>query len=162
ALEARGRYFPSLDVMAVATVLGVPPGRIKPVVGDDNEGGLLEGVRFDDKLFVPTDKRGLMRVNYYGGDGTFANYSIADIVDGKTPPGALKDKVVLVGATAQGTFDQRVTPFQKITAGVETHANAIENMLQHTYLRRGSAVEALEVGFLVLLAIAFGFVFART
>ncbi len=162
-LETRGHYFPSLDVMTVATVLGVPPSRIKPVTADDEPGGgLLAGIRFDDKLYIPTDRRGLLRVNYYGGDGTFTNYSIADIVDGKIPPGALKDKVVLVGATAQGTFDQRVTPFEKITAGVETHCSAIENMLQKSYLHRDSLVEALEVLFLIVLALGLGLVFART
>src|SRR5207245_3701803 len=67
--------------------------------------------------------------------------------------GALKDKVVLVGATAQGTFDQRVTPFAKISAGIETHCNAIENMLAGTYLQRTTLVEGLEVVFLALLAI---------
>ena len=159
AIQSRGRYFPSLDVMAVATVLGVPTREIEPITSDD-EVGLLAGVRVG-KLFVPTDHRGLLRVNYYGGDGTFVNHAIADIIDGKTPAGALKDKIVLIGATAQGTFDQRVTPFQKITAGVETHASAIENMLQGTYLKRTSAIEALEVAALVLFALGFGFIFAR-
>ena len=159
AIQSRGRYFPSLDAMAVATVLGVPAREIEPITSDDDL-GLIAGVRIG-KLLVPTDHRGLLRVNYYGGDGTFVNHSIADIIDGKTPPGALKDKIVLVGATAQGTFDQRVTPFQKITAGVETHCNAIENMLTGSYLKRTSAIEALEVVFLVLLAFGFGLVFSK-
>ena len=77
---------------------------------------------------VPTDERGLMEINYFGKDKTFDNYSIAAIMDGKYDA-ALKDKIVVVGATAVGTFDQRVTPLNKITAGVETHANAIETLL---------------------------------
>jgi adenylate cyclase len=159
AMNVRGKYLPSLDTMAVATALGVPARDIEPITAD-GELGLLAGVRIGKK-FVPTDERGLLRLNYYGGDGTFANYAIADIIDGKIPPAALKDKIVLVGATAQGTFDQRVTPFQKITAGVETHCNAIENMLEGTWLKRGTDVLAAELVLLIVLAVVFGFVFAR-
>jgi adenylate cyclase len=162
ALLARGTYLPSLDVMTVATVLGVPASRIRLLTDDSQkDSGMLRAVSFDDKLLVPTDQRGLLRVNYYGGDGTFVNYPIADIVDGKTPPGALKDKVVLVGATAQATFDQRVTPFQKITPGVETHANAIENMLAGTYLKRTFSTEMAETFLLIGLALLLGLVFAH-
>lgn len=162
AIQARGRYFPALDAMLVAGYLGIKPERIVPVLTNDSAGGgELDGVDFDGKVYVPTDFRGLMKINYYGGDGTFANYSIVDIVEGRTPPGALKGKVVLVGATAQGTFDQRVTPFNKITAGVETHANAVETILSKRFLVRDVTVQALEVLFLVGLALLLAFIFAR-
>lgn len=161
AIQVKGRYFPSLDAMLAAAWLGVKPERIVPVTADDTGEGLIDGLDFDGKLFVPTDRRGLMKINYYGGDGTFRNWSIADIIDGKVPAGELRGKVVLVGATAQGTFDQRVTPFQKITAGVETHANAVETMLAKNFLRRDGVVMGLEVVFLLLLALFFAWVFAK-
>ena len=161
SLQVRGRYLPSLDAMLVAIALGVKPGRIVPVVSTEQaNGGDIDHVDFDGKLDVPTDARGLMPINYYGGDGTFENVSVADILDGseRTP---LKDKVVLVGATAQGTFDQRVTPFNKITAGVETHANAVETMLSRSFLHRDVVVQGCEVLFLFALALLLAFVFAK-
>ncbi len=162
AIQARGRFFPSLDAALVAVYLGIPSSRIIPVVTSDVEGGGdLDGVDFDGKMYVPTDARGLMPINYYGGDRTFTNYSIADVIEGKTPTGALRGKVVLIGATAQGTFDQRVTPFQKITSGVETHANAIETMLSKRFLSRDVTVQAVEVLCCLLLALLFAFIFAR-
>ena len=162
-IRVRGRYLPSLDSALVATVLGVPSSRIVPVSADDGSSGRgnLDGVDFGGKLFVPTDFRGLLQINYYGGDSTFSNWSIADIIDGKLPPGALRGKVVLVGATAQGTYDQRVTPFMKITAGVETHANAVETMLSRNFLRRDVVVQGVEVFVLVLLSLVFAWLFAR-
>ncbi len=161
SLQTRGRYFPSLDAMLVAIALGVKPGRIVPVVTTEQaNGGDIDHFDFDGKLDVPTDARGLMQINYYGGDGTFENVSIADIIDGSEKTN-LKDKVVLVGATAQGTFDQRVTPFNKITAGIETHANAVETMLSKNFLRHDVVVQACEVLFLLLLALLLAFVFAR-
>ncbi len=161
SLQTHGRYFPSLDAMLVAIALGVAPGRIIPVVTTDQvNGGDLDYFDFDGKLDVPTDARGLMQINYYGGDGTFENVSIADIIDGSEKVN-LKDKVVLVGATAQGTFDQRVTPFNKITAGIETHANAVETMLSRNFLRRDVVVQACEVLFLFGLALVLAFLFAK-
>ncbi len=58
---------------------------------------------------------------------------------------ALKDKIVLVGATAMAIGDLRNTPFQSGSAsymGVEVHANIIDNLLHdsergRTFLARG-------------------------
>jgi adenylate cyclase len=68
---------------------------------------------------------------------------------------------VLVGATAQGTFDQRITPLNKITSGVEIHANVVENILSGRFLRRGLPVDLGEVAFALLLALLFALLFAK-
>ena len=115
---------------------------------------------FGGKIRVPVDGRGLMAINYVGKEHTFDNFSIADIMNGKKDA-ELKGKVVLVGATAQGTFDQRVTPLNKITSGVEIHANVVENILTQRFLRRGLAVDLGEVGFALALAVLFAILFAR-
>ena len=163
AMRVRGRYLPSLDAVLVAAALRIPPSRIVPVAADDGSGGRanVDGFDFGGKLFVPTDFRGLLQINYAGGDGTFATWSVADILENKLPPGALRGKVALIGATAQGTFDQRVTPFMRITSGVETHANAVETMLSSRFLRRDVVLQGIEVLTLVALALAFAWIFAR-
>ena len=73
-------------------------------------------------------------IDYFAPIGHFANYSDRRHHGRQARPGS-QDKLVLVAATAQGTFDQRVTPLDKITAGVEVHANAIETILSQRYLR---------------------------
>ncbi len=161
AMQVGGRILPSLEVTLLALALDVKPERIVPVVTDETGLGIIDGIDFDGKLTVPTDARGLMRINYYGGDGTFTNYSVADIIDGRTPPGALKNKIVMVGATAQGTFDQRVTPFMRMTAGLETHCNALQTMLDRRFLRRDVFISAMEAIALLALGIFFSFIFAR-
>ena len=154
------RYYPSLDTSLAAIALGLEPQDVIPVTQTPEEGALLDFVDFGGKLRVPVDGRGLMTINYLGKDRTFENYSIADIMDGKKDAD-LRDKIVLVGATAQGTFDQRVTPLNKITSGVETHANVVENLLSGRFLRRGLGVDLVEVGLALVLALAFAFLFAR-
>jgi adenylate cyclase len=160
AMQIGGRIFPSLDAAVVAIALGVKPQDITPVTSNEKDGD-IEHVAFGDKLEVPTDARGLMTINYFGSKKkAFEHYSIADIMDGKYD-GQLKDKVVLVAATAEGTFDQRVTPLDKIIPGVETHANTVETMLSKRFLVRGNLVQTAEVLILLVLALGFALVFSR-
>jgi adenylate cyclase len=154
------RYFPSLDASLAAIALGLGPQDIIPVTQTPEEGALLEFVDFGGKVRVPVDGRGLMAINYLGKDHTFENLSIADIMNGKKDA-EIKGKIVLVGATAQGTFDQRITPLNKITSGVEVHANVVENILSGRFLRRGLAVDLGEVAFALLLALLFALLFAK-
>ena len=164
AIQVRGRVFPSLDAMLVAVTLGVAPDQIVPIASDD--GGStgrahLADLAFGSKLIVPTDARGQLQINYSGGQAAFSHYSVADIIEGRTAPAALTGKVVVVGVTAQGTFDQRVTPFEKHAPGVETHANAVETMLSRKFLRRSASVRLLELLVLLVLALLLAWMFAR-
>jgi adenylate cyclase len=154
------RYYPSLDTALAALALGLSPRDVIPLTQTPEEGALLDSVDFGGKVRAPVDGRGLMTINYVGRDRTFDNYSIAEIIDGKRDHD-LKGKVVLVGVTAQGTFDQRVTPLNKISSGIETHANAVENILTGRFLRRGLAVDVGEVLFAQAIALVFAFLFAR-
>jgi adenylate cyclase len=154
------RYYPSLDTALSAVALGLKPRDVIPLTQTPEEGALLEAVDFLGKVRAPVDGRGLMTINYVGRDRSFENYSIAEIIDGKRDH-ELKGKVVLVGVTAQGTFDQRVTPLNKISSGIEMHANAVENILTGRFLRRGLWVDVGEVLFAQALALVFAFLFAR-
>src|SRR5262249_28094319 len=67
----------------------------------------------------------------------FPRYSIADIVNGRetaAPPEAFRHKIVLIGATAVGLSDLRITPFDPAFPGVETHATIIDNILRQRFL----------------------------
>ncbi|HZR11444.1 MAG TPA: adenylate/guanylate cyclase domain-containing protein [Myxococcales bacterium] len=154
------RYYPSLDTALAAVALGLKPQDVIPLTQTPDDGALLEAVDFGGKVRAPVDGRGLMTINYVGRDRTFENYSIAEIIDGKRDHD-LKGKVVLVGVTAQGTFDQRVTPLNSISSGIEMHANVVENILTRRFLRRGLAIDVGEVLFAQALALVFASLFAR-
>ena len=154
------RYYPSLDASLAAVAFGLGPQDIIPIAQTPEEGSLLESIDFGGRVRAPVDGRGLMAINYLGKDRTFENYSVADIMDGRKDA-ELRGKIVLVGATAQGTFDQRITPLNKITSGVETHANVVENIVSGRFLRRGLAVDLAEVALALLGALGFAFLFAR-
>ena len=56
-------------------------------------------------------------------------------LDGSLPAEVLKDKIVMVGATAVGIYDLRVTPFSGIFPGVEIQATVIDNLLKGNFIR---------------------------
>ena len=94
----------------------------------------VEGVRLGDTE-VPVDRFGRQLIDYYGPPGRFPYYSAAKVLNGEVPDSALKDKVVLVGATAVGIYDLRVTPFSGICPGVEIQATFIDNILRRHFLQ---------------------------
>ncbi|NTW66393.1 MAG: adenylate/guanylate cyclase domain-containing protein, partial [Nitrospirae bacterium] len=85
---------------------------------------------------IPTDEFGRMLINYRGPNRTFPMYSISDLLDRNLPAGTFKDKIVLIGATAIGIYDLRVTPYSTNMAGIEKHASVVDNILKGDFLRR--------------------------
>src|SRR5205807_1148447 len=63
-----------------------------------------------------------------------AIYKIVTGRESAAPPEAFRDKIVLIGATAVGLADQRVTPFDLAFPGVETHATVMDNVLRQRFL----------------------------
>ena len=109
-------------------------------------------------ITIPTDEYGRMLINYRGPNRIFPQYAISDILDRATPPGVFKDKIVLIGATAIGLYDLRVTPFSTNMAGIEKHANVVDNILRHDFIRRS---ETAVVFLIMLFAIALGLALPR-
>ncbi len=112
----------------------------------DGHGGILLA-----DTVIPTDARSRMLINYRGPDGTFPRYSISDIVDQRTPGGTFRDKIVLIGATAIGIYDLRVTPFSNNMAGIEKHASVVDNILRGDFLYRSEANVVLLIFFFAVL-----------
>ena len=84
---------------------------------------------------IPVDRHGRVLINYLGPTGTIPTYSAAALLDGSLPARVLKDKIVMLGATAVGIYDLRVTPFSGIFPGVEVQATAIDNLLKNNFIR---------------------------
>jgi len=84
---------------------------------------------------VPVDRYGRLFINYLGPGGVIPAYSAAAVMSGTLPAEALKDKIVLVGATAVGIYDLRVTPFSGNFPGVEVQATIMDNLVQGNFLR---------------------------
>ena len=152
--------FPSLGAALLARLAGqeglsaavVPVGRgIGPAVAEVRIGPWA----------IETDSLGRVQLDYAGPWRDFPTWSAADVLAGRIPAEAMRGKVAVVGNTAVGTWDQRVTPFDDFAPGVITHATFLENVLHGRTLRRTGSVQALEVALLIGLAVGLARAFSR-
>jgi adenylate cyclase len=114
-----------------------------------------------DKLRIPTDESGRMLVNYLGPAKTFPHYSVSDILNGRISADKLNGKIVLVGATATGIYDLRVTPFGAVYPGVEIHATVIDNILHQNFLIHSGWTKFLDVCIIILVGLIMGLAVPR-
>ncbi|HYK38836.1 MAG TPA: adenylate/guanylate cyclase domain-containing protein [Candidatus Eremiobacteraceae bacterium] len=151
------QMYGSLEVQAVRLYLGLPSDKVSASFGAYG----VVSVDWDDKLKVRTDFVGRRQINYHGPKFTYPYYSIADVLQGKVPGGAFKDKIVLVGASAIGIGDLRSTPYTgNDYPGVEIHANVIDNILHDNFLIRGPKQQILDVVLVLLFGLPLGFALA--
>ncbi|MDD3260205.1 MAG: adenylate/guanylate cyclase domain-containing protein [Smithellaceae bacterium] len=150
----QNNYYSSLAVSLVQSYLDFPnlslnlePFGAKSVVIDD--------------IVVPTDESGQLLINYMGPPQTFPHYSISDILAGRLPKDTFRGKIVLVGATAVGIYDLRVTPFSATFPGVEIHANVIDNILHRNFLIHSSVTRFIDVCSIVLFGLILGLLIPR-
>lgn len=88
--------------------------------------GLHDPVRNDASPYVwMRDDYVLLR--YAGPNGTFGRLSYVDVLDNRVPVRLLKNRWVLIGATAEGLGDILQTP-QSPMPGVEYQANVMESL----------------------------------
>jgi adenylate cyclase len=127
-------YWPSL-ALAVLQVGHAAPGGKLP--------GLRDPVRNDASPYLwMRDDYVLLR--YAGARGAFGYLSSVDVLNNRVPVSLLKDRWVLIGATAEGLGDILQTP-ESPMPGVEYQANVLES------LERGMLVTPL--GFLHQFAV---------
>ncbi len=110
---------------------------------------------------VPVDRFGRMLINYLGPPGMVTTYSAKAVMDGTLPPEALKDKLVIVGATALGIYDLRVTPFSGVFPGVEIQATVVDNLLRQNFIRTPRLALPLMLAILLGLGILMGLMLPR-
>ncbi len=104
---------------------------------------------------VPVVLEGAALIDYCGEKGAIPTYSVADILSERLPKEKLKGQVVLVGATADGLFDLRPTPYTKAFPGVEVNANIFENLVSGHFLTLAPGYVQILLVFLMALIMAF-------
>lgn len=137
--EHNGAYYESLALAMFRMMVGQPsvePGFPRDRFVSRSYPGLesvilkqgarpLVAIPVDDKVATLVPFRGRGGPN----GGSFRYVSGSDVLMKRLPEGSLKDKIVLVGTTAPGLLDLRVTPVGETYPGVEVHANVITGIL---------------------------------
>ncbi|MEJ7930341.1 adenylate/guanylate cyclase domain-containing protein [Ramlibacter sp. AN1015] len=134
--EHRGQFYESLSLAVFRMLMGLPA--VEPVfVGSRGHAyQALEAVRLRQgsrTIDIPVADGVTTLVPYRGpggvDGGSFRYVSASDLRFQRLAPDSLRGKVVLVGTTAPGLKDLRVTPVGEAYAGVETHANLLSGLL---------------------------------
>jgi len=113
---------------------------------------------------IPVNQRAEVLVNFLGSRGTFPHVSVADILQDRRdliPQGSLKDKIIIVGATATALGDIKVTPFDPLYPGVEIQATLIDNILHNNLLSQPVGIVAMDLTYLVVLGIFLTLIYSK-
>jgi len=116
------------------------------------------GIMLGDN-FIKTDLSGRTVVNYVGEEYSFPFESASDVLKGRTRPEQFKDKIVLIGTSALGTYDMMSTPLSGNMPGVEKNANVVTNILLNNFIKKSPGL--LEILYLFLTSVFLGLLLPR-
>jgi adenylate cyclase len=153
-IKFRGDYYSSLAMSLLQQYLDCP------VLSLNLREYGVDGIKIGNNK-IPTDEVGRMLINYLGPAKTFPHYSIADIIAGRIPAETFRNRIVLVGATAIGIYDLRVTPFGATYPGVEINATVIDNILHQNFLMHSGLTRFIDFCAIILFGLAIGFIIPR-
>ncbi len=110
---------------------------------------------------ISVDSRTSLLLHFRLPVGAFPRISAVDLISGKAPQEALRDKIVVVGMTAVGLQDVVATPLDPLLPGVVVEATAIDNLLQNNPYRVPRGALAAELALLFVMAIASAMLLSR-
>jgi adenylate cyclase len=90
-------------------------------------------------------------LRFYGPRGSFEQFSVASVLRGELDAAVVRDKVVLIGATATGVGDIFATPFDRTVPGVEVLATGIANLLTGDSLIRTLPIRRIDAAAALVL-----------
>ncbi len=124
-------------------------------------GGALTAVVLEQggqRQSIPVDAHARVLVPFRGAGGpqggSFEYVSASDVLKGRVAPAHLAGKLVLVGSTAPGVYDQRSTPVSAVYPGVEVHANLLSGLLDARVPVQPDWAGGYEILLLLLVAAA--------
>jgi len=113
------------------------------------------------KQNIPTDRFGRLHVNFRGPFKSYRYISAVDIYNNHFDKKLIEGKFILIGTSAYGLMDLRSTPMDSVIAGVEVHANMIDNLLNNDMLRKPTWAAVVDLAAIILIAFIVIFIYSR-
>lgn len=142
-LSYEGKSLPSLSL---AALLLASPQRSLHLIKERGAASLHWGNRV-----IPLDSAGNMLLDFRSERHPYL--SAKSILDGKTAPGSLQGRIVLVGGWASGLGDWHPTPSGKLLNGLDIHATVIDDILAGTFIVRPDWARGVELFTIVVTGI---------
>jgi adenylate cyclase len=153
-------YYEALAFAMTRIYLGNVPARIKVAEPSVGKIAAVPAVEIGP-LRVPLDERMAALVPYRGDRGVFRYASATDVIRGTLPLEELRDKIVIVGTSAQGLLDLRSTPVREDYPGVEVHATLVSGFLDQSIMHRPDFIIAISVLTVLLVGLPFAVLLPR-
>jgi adenylate cyclase len=164
--EYKGDYYESLALALYRATLSSPKvmasyidsplshtiQSLQLVKGASNE--RIKSVKLDSRATILVPYRGFGGVN----GGSFQYVSATDVINRRISSKELSGKIILVGSSAPGLLDLRVTPAGQTYPGVETHANLLSSLLDEKSIFVPDYAMGVEVAHLLLVGLSLAFV----
>ena len=150
-----GKLFPSLSLEALRVAQGAANISIKSSGASGNSAyGQHTGISKlkVGRFVVPTDDSGRVWV-YYSTEAVARTIPAWRVLDRKNPPAGLEGAICFVGTSAPGLNDLRPTPLNPASAGVNVHANIVEQVLTQNFLERPDWATGAELTFTAVLGL---------
>lgn len=146
-MEMGGKCYGALALLVTRAAMGAETMNVLPAAEGHPPALDMDGLR------VPLDRHAMALVPYRA-TTAYSYVSASDVVNARAPASSLEGRIVLLGSTAPGIMDLRVTPMSRVFPGVEIHANLISGILDGTVLWEPAGKRGLEVGGLAVLGLA--------
>ncbi len=151
--------YPSLNLEALRIALLGRKGTVRlAAVPSESRGAIDTNFRIVvGEKTIPVEDDGIVYVHYRPFDqGDYVPaYKFLSSRFTEEATKAVKDKIVLIGASAEGLKDLRSTALAPFRPGVEVHANVIEQIMQDDYLLRPDITKGAEALFILLAGLFF-------
>jgi serine/threonine-protein kinase len=144
-------FYPSFAAEIVRVRLGLSPEQVTLSPGESAVFG---------KSVMPLDLSSSALIAF-NKSKAFKYYSFYDVMTGKVVPEAFKDKIVLVGLTAQGVGSLYVTPTDTAMPAVDLTANVVENILAGRFVSQPEWAMPVEIILIIIAGFFTAFVLPK-
>jgi adenylate cyclase len=145
------RLYPSLDLEALRVAQGARSYVVKSTGANGatafGEHAGLNAIKVGN-LAVPTDPDGTVWIHFTPHEPE-RFISARNILDGSVDPNLIRGNIVVIGTTAEGLKEFRPTPLDPAAAGVEIHAQLLEQMLLGDNVQRPDWARGAELAFML-------------
>lgn len=152
-ITAGGKLYPSLSLETIriaqgaGTTILVRSSGASGILSFGEQTG-IDSIRAGEAI-LPTDAQGELWLKFAPPDPR-RSISARDLLAGRVDKSEIEGRFIFIGTSATGLMDLRTTPLVPALAGVEIHAQALEQMLAGDHLVRPSWATGAELVFLVI------------
>jgi len=109
------------------------------------------------RIPAPASTNRILWINYAGPEGTFQRVSFTDLIERPANAAIFRDRLVILGVTAQGAGDRVFTPVSAGIgmSGIEVHANVFRTIVDQAFVEPLGPIGEVALGVLLIAATCF-------